>query len=66
MREIIEALGGPTAVANALGVTLKRVGNWGARGVPWEFRWEVSELAKKKQVKLPADFLKAPRSETAA
>lgn len=57
---IIHGLGGPAVVARHLNVTLRRVGNWGKRGVPWEFRYTVSRLAKSKGVPLPKDFLEPP------
>ena len=59
MKDLIKALGGVTAVAQALGVSVSRVSNWGLRGVPWRYRPAIADMAKAKRVKLPAEFLQS-------
>lgn len=61
--EIIKFLGGQTALAAQLGIASSRVGNWFSRGIPWEYRPEVANLIRAKDVKMvPANFL-APRKK---
>ncbi len=54
---LIDQLGGYRAVASELGQNETTVSNWRARGVPWRWRPVVAQLAKRKKVVLPADFL---------
>lgn len=42
----ISILGGATELANALGVSPQRVGNWRTRGVPAEYCPEVEKATK--------------------
>jgi hypothetical protein len=59
-KQLIQSLGGPTAVATALKVLPSAVSNWSVRGVPWSKRPFLADLAKKHRVKLPADFSRVP------
>ena len=67
MDELIEALGGPTAVANALGIKNSAVvGNWKKRGVSWKWRAAIAELARQKAVPVPPNFLRPTLDDEAA
>jgi hypothetical protein len=55
--EIIDALGGPSAVGAAVKSKPNSVSMWRERGIPWKRRLAVARLAKEKSVPLPADFL---------
>lgn len=63
--ELIQALGGPTAVARALtemtGETVNRVqvAQWRNRGVAWKYRPTVVQLAGRRRKKrlIPPDFI---------
>lgn len=61
--QIIEDLGGVDAVVAALGFKKEAVKKWPQkkRGIPWRARARIKELAEKKGVKLPADFLSERR-----
>lgn len=58
---IIEALGGNKAVADALGVAPNVVANWRLEGrdIPWKRRHAIAELARARGVDLPGDFFGA-------
>ena len=56
-QELIASLGGPTAVASALGQKPNAVSNWINRGIPLRWRPAVAELARRRGVKVPADFI---------
>ncbi len=64
--ELIDALGGVTAVANALKVQTNVVGNWRQREVPWRWRHTVAKLAKRKNIDLPDEFLVPQLAERGA
>lgn len=55
--EIIEALGDSGKVADALGLKQNTVSNWKERGISWHKRAYVRELARKKRIALPSDFM---------
>jgi hypothetical protein len=55
--EFIDALGGAGAVATVVGYSSNRVSNWRHRGVPWQWRAKLAEMAREKSVPLPAGFL---------
>lgn len=55
--DVIIALGDTAAVAEMLGLAKQRTSNWKGRGIPWEMRPLVRDLARRKRVKLPANFL---------
>jgi hypothetical protein len=55
--EIIDALGGTGAVADATGCKQSAVSMWRHNGIPWKRRPTLARLAKEKRVALPADFL---------
>lgn len=56
--EIIDKLGGTTKVADALGVDPRVVSNWRIRNISGVGRYKISELAKKRRVALPTDFMR--------
>jgi len=56
-RDLIVALGDTAALAEALSVSPTSVSNWKGRGIPWPMRPVVKDLARRKRIKLPADFL---------
>lgn len=59
--ELIDRLGGPTALGKALGgISGKRVHNWKVRGVAPEYRHAVAILAGRQGVPLPDGFLIVP------
>ena len=45
-KQAIQALGGPSAIAKAHGLTVQRVCNWGARGIPDAILLDYPLLAK--------------------
>lgn len=59
--QIIIALGDSAAVSAALGIPQNTVSNWKVRGISWPKRADVKELARKKRVSLPRDFLSNKR-----
>jgi len=59
--EIIVALGDSAEVATQLRVSQTAVSNWKLRGIAWPKRIAVRELARKRRVKLPDDFLSNKR-----
>lgn len=56
--EIISALGGNKAVAEALGIGLNVVANWQHEGrtIPWKRRHAIARLAADRGVPLPEGF----------
>lgn len=60
-RDLIVALGDSAVLAERLGVTQPAVSNWKARGIPWQVRPDIKELARRKRIKLPSDFLTTKR-----
>lgn len=61
---LVDRLGGPKAVAEAVAaktgksITPQAVSNWRTKhGVAWPYRALIAEMAKKKRVKLPKNFL---------
>ena len=59
-KDLIQSLGGPTSVADEIGVLPSAVSNWSSRGVPWDKRAVLAEMAARKGIELPADFQKVP------
>lgn len=55
--KIIETLGGPAALANALGETRQTVHNWTVRGISPLGRYKIRDYAKSVRVKLPEGFM---------
>jgi len=53
---IIEALG-ITHLSVIVGQTPSSIRNWKARGIPWRWRVKVAEMAKRRKIALPGDFL---------
>tara|TARA_R100001594_G_scaffold127524_1_gene165261 strand:- start:192 stop:380 length:189 start_codon:yes stop_codon:yes gene_type:complete len=58
-RQIIEALGGTTNVANLFGLATQNISNWKRRGIPHKYRNKVAVIAMMKKVRLPEDFFEA-------
>lgn len=56
MKELIVALGGAKTLAKALDIPVSRTANWTTRGIPWRYRVDVADLAKRKGVKIPREF----------
>lgn len=56
MNELLNDLGGNTAVAKALNMQPNAVANWRKRGIPWRQRPAVARLAAQMAVQLPADY----------
>ena len=56
--ELIKALGGNKAVADALGTAPNVVANWQheGRSIPWKRRHEIARIAADRGVALPVDF----------
>lgn len=55
--DVITALGGPTRLASALGLSLKQVGNWKARGIPYKHRFQVLNLLAASGQPVPPAFM---------
>lgn len=56
MEQLIDDLGGNTALAKALGLTPNAVSNWRNRGIPWKTRPVIARMATERGVSLPEDF----------
>lgn len=57
-KDLILKLGGPSAVAAALGYKVDAVKKWSSRGViPWKVRGRVKKLASQKRKAVPTNFL---------
>lgn len=56
MSDLIDKLGGPTAIAEALQCTPNAVSNWRTRGIPWKQRPAIAKLALDRAVSLPNGF----------
>jgi len=54
--ELIDALGGTTAVAKLTGQGPTTVSNWRERGIPWRWRPFIKESAEQVGVVVPKDF----------
>ena len=57
-RDLIDALGGIPAVAQALGVGRSAVSNWRLKGrqIPWKHRPALARMAAERAVALPDGF----------
>lgn len=55
--EVIVALGDSPKLAQLLGKPVSTVSNWKLRGISWPMRPHVRELARRRRLKLPEDFL---------
>ena len=58
-RQIIEALGGTTNVANLFGLATQNISNWKRWGIPHKYRNKVAVIAMMKKVRLPDNFFEA-------
>jgi len=58
-RQIIEALGGTTSVANLFGLATQNISNWKRRGIPHKYRNKIAIIAMMKKVRLPDNFFEA-------
>ncbi len=54
--DIIEALGGPKALAEVLATSPNAVFNWRKRGIPWHQRHVIARIAAERGVPLPETF----------
>lgn len=63
--EFIDAMGGATKVARLLGQERITVQSWKRRGIAWQFRPTLAELAKREHVALPEQFLVPATTEVA-
>ena len=64
--DLIRALGGPRALAIALGVERTRVYQWRKRGISAAMRWRVYTLAQQRGLQLDAEqFVPPPVKEAA-
>jgi hypothetical protein len=63
-KEIISRLGGPSALAKELPYSEHAIAGWmkSGRGIPWKARAQVRDAAKKRRLRLPADFLMQQRA----
>lgn len=61
--EIIEKLGGAVAIAAELGIERTAVTNWKRRGISAAGRYQIRDLAKRKRVALPKDFMNRKPNE---
>ena len=59
--DVIKALGGYRAVAPLIGVTAENALHMERRQIPWKYRNAIKAIARRKKVKLPADFLEKQR-----
>lgn len=55
--EVINDLGGASAVAEKLGVARPVVTNWLSRGISAQGRYQIKELAEQVKYTLPDDFM---------
>lgn len=56
-KDIIIALGDTRWLAEKIGAPVTTVSNWKERGIPWHWRGEIKQIAQRKRVSLPAEFL---------
>lgn len=56
MEQLIDDLGGNTALAKAFKLTPNAVSNWRTRGIPWKLRPQIARMANEKAVPLPSGF----------
>jgi hypothetical protein len=61
MKNLIDDLGGASAIAEQYGLKANAVSNWRSRGVPWRYRPMLAERAKQMAITLPDDFLDPAR-----
>jgi hypothetical protein len=62
---LIEKLGGPSALAKRLNLKTNLVANWSARGIAWQWRNAVAELAARDGLTVPEGFVISAPSEAA-
>ena len=55
--QIVDALGGPSALAKRFGLQRNSVCNWKTRGIPRWWRKMVAEHARRVKIALPGDFM---------
>lgn len=63
-KKVITALGGPSALtADLTDYSTHAITKWlnSKRGIPWKARVQIHDLAKKRRVPLPPDFLHVRR-----
>lgn len=60
--QIIEALGGTTKVARALGCDWRVITAWKKRGISAAGKYRIRDLARRRRFSLPGDFMdRAPQ-----
>lgn len=62
--QLIDSLGGPSAVGEKVNAAPNRVCNWRHRGIPWPMRFEIAEMAKEMGVDIPQGFFKQAPKKT--
>lgn len=56
MEQLIDELGGTTALAKEMDVTPHAISNWRKRGIPWKSRPAIARLASERGIELPSGF----------
>jgi hypothetical protein len=56
MEQLIDDLGGNTALAKELSLTPHAISNWRTRGIPWKMRPTIARMAGERGISLPQDF----------
>lgn len=64
--EIIDALGGTSAVAKAFGLDPATVSVWRERGIAWRWRGKIADMMRERDAEIPDDFLVHRRIANAA
>lgn len=56
MEQLIDDLGGNSALAKELNLTPHAISNWRSRGIPWKMRPTIARMAEERGLQLPDDF----------
>lgn len=57
--EVIDLLGGTSKLSKALKTDPRRISNWRKRGISVWGKFRIRDLAKRKRIKLPDEFLES-------